>query len=430
MTNRRKYLVGLLAGASLALAAAVAWSPADDAPVTTPTGVDVLLIGVDGLDWVLVGRYVDAGMLPNLARLLRSGVAGEIEAVRPVLPDGAWTVIGRGGGLTERERSKLSEPGGRLFGVVPGVLAAAHSAGASVAAIGWPSSWPVVPGGPPIVAVYEPASRDHPLGLTASLFGVAPGQATSPELRRLIEEAVDRGETSLEREFAETILGDDAGRRVEPERAAAARLAFLSDTITLDVAARVLAEEEPDLTLVCLRGLDAVAHRFLASAARDTVREGGRAPAPVGVLPSYYRFVDGAIGRLLRLTDRRTLVIVCSPYGTHPSAACPPASGGHERGAPGVLLVRGPHLGTTGEQPRVSAVDLAPTVLAAIGVPAPAGMEGRPIDAALPEWISVRPPRSAGLGHEPRALTVPDRAELDIMESLVAERLRAADLRR
>ncbi len=422
MTNRRRLLLGLLAAAAAALIAALAWNPGAETASRQHTGIDVMVVGIDGLDWVLVGRYVEQGALPNLARVLRSGTAGDVVADRPVLPNVGWTVIGRGGPLTEREAAA----GGRLFGIVPDVLRLTEASGATAVSVGWPSSWPAPDRGALVVAAYEPPADDHPLALTPSLFARAPGQATSPRLRALVDEAVGRNGSALDRDFRKDIFAGEGSDRTEREHVAAARWAFLSDRIALDVAARIVAEEEPDLALVCLRGLDAVVHRFLAPAAPDAF--GGRGPASTkfsGVLPAYYRFIDDALGRLVRLTDERTLLIICSAYGTHPSDACPPASAGHELGAPGVFLVRGPNLPRTGETLRVATVDLAPTILAALGIPIPSDMEGRPITAALPQRLLAERPPVYARPREARPEAADALPDLAVMNRLVDDRLEA-----
>jgi hypothetical protein len=425
MTNRRRALLGVLAAAVATLAAALMWNTGSESVGRHPTGIRVTVIGVDGLDWVLVGRYVDQGTLPNLGRILRSGVAGDVVADRPVLPSVGWTIMGRGAALTEREAAALTRPaGGRLFGIAPEVLRLAEASGATTLSVGWPCSWPAADAGAPMIAAYEPPADDHPVALTPSLFAGAPGQATSTRLSEIVDDAAARNLSTLERDFVETIHEGESSDRMAREHLEEARWAFLSDRITLDVAARIIAEEEPDLSLVCLRGMDAVAHRFLGPAAPGAFP--GQEPVfpELGdVLPAYYRFIDAAIGRMARLADARTLLIVCSAYGTHPSQACPPASAGHERGAPGVFLARGPDLPEADEALSVTTADFAPTILAALGVPIPSDMEGRPIIAALPQRLVVERGPVRGISGRARREAVDLSPELAVMDSLVEARL-------
>lgn len=421
MTNRRWALVGLLAAAVVTVAMALAWNPAQMATQDSRTGVDVLVLGIDGLDWVLVGRYIEEGALPSMARLVRAGISGEIEAEAPVDERAAWEAVGHG----RTAGAWIEGDPGDGYGVVPEVLRLADAAGATALSVSWPSTWPAADPDLAVVAAYEPASDEHPMTLTPTLFADAPGQAASPRLSALIREAVARNEDSLDGDFGEAIYDGPAADGAGRERIAAARWAFLSDRITLDIAARLLAEEEPELALVCLRGLDAVTHRFLAEAAPEAFAgRPQRASEHSEVLKAYYRFVDRAVGRLVRLIDERTLILVCSPYGTHPSTACPPASAGHERGAPGVLLARGPRITRGGEPARLRAVDLAPTILAALEVVIPADMEGRACAALVPQGLSAErdetPPR-----RWPPQVERATPSDVATMERLVEERRRA-----
>ena len=48
-------------------------------------------MALDAATWDLVQPWVDAGDLPNLARLMRKGVSGELQSAIPPLTPPAWT---------------------------------------------------------------------------------------------------------------------------------------------------------------------------------------------------------------------------------------------------------------------------------------------------------------------------------------------------
>ncbi len=50
----------------------------------------LLIIGLDGMDWPLVDRLMEAGVLPNLARLKREGAWGPLTSVIPTQSATAW----------------------------------------------------------------------------------------------------------------------------------------------------------------------------------------------------------------------------------------------------------------------------------------------------------------------------------------------------
>ena len=51
----------------------------------------VLLIGLDGFTWRLGRRFIDEGVMPNLARLVESGCRGTLRSVVPFTTAPAWT---------------------------------------------------------------------------------------------------------------------------------------------------------------------------------------------------------------------------------------------------------------------------------------------------------------------------------------------------
>ena len=101
----------------------------------------------------------------------------------------------------------------------------------------------------------------------------------------------------------------------------AARWSYVSDRATLDVAAGMLAELEPDIALIHLGGLDAVSHRFVAPGMPEyfTGLSPDAAERYADVLPAYHEFIDSAVRRIQQLGDDRTVFLLCSTYGTHPA---------------------------------------------------------------------------------------------------------------
>ncbi len=80
------------ASSSTALGSA---SPEAAAAVVRATGPGrpVLFVGLDGADWQLLDRYVAAGSMPNLARLVREGAGGTLRTIHPPLSPLVWTTM-------------------------------------------------------------------------------------------------------------------------------------------------------------------------------------------------------------------------------------------------------------------------------------------------------------------------------------------------
>jgi len=159
----------------------------------------------------------------------------------------------------------------------------------------------------------------------------------------------------------------------------------------------LIAAEEPDLAMIHLPGLDAVSHRFLAPAAPGFFSELPDEALRFGeILPRYYEFIDRAVTRILRLTDDETVVVLCSTYGTSPSLDVPRISGAHEGGPPGVFVVKGPRISPLPDPIAVTSNDVAPTILAILGVEIPDDIDGRVVLEVLPAGLAKEHPPEFG----------------------------------
>ena len=423
MTKRRAVLLVLLGVSVVILIAALVWKPAEPVPTGPATDLKVIVLAVDGLDWFLLDKYMDEGTLPTIARIFRSAVTGEIEADRPVVPSVGWTMVARGVPLDEAETSMVESGGAaRLYGVVPEVVRLVNQGGGDAVAIGWPAAWPLREDGIQVVAPYSPDAPDHPRTLAPALFDGAPGQATDPRLSEAVSRAVASNLETIDDEFAKKIHG--GGQAGMDEALAGVQWGYLADRITLDVAGRTIAEREFDLALVYVGGLDAAMHRFLAPAMPDYFEDLNTSGGSYSdVVPNYFRFVDDAVARLLRLADKRTIFVLMSAYGTHPSLQTPPATGGHELGPPGVLLVRGPALAGKGTQLSVNTFDMAPTMLAALGLPIPLEMSGHVVLEMLPQGFAQEYPPALDERSWSPSRSEDEPPECEQMERLVTERL-------
>lgn len=421
--NRRTAILAAALTVSVALLVlALLWNPGTRRPEGPTTGRKVVLVGVDGLDWVLMRRLLERGELPSLNGIVRRSLTGEVAPDRPPVPDVGWTVMGRGRALTEDEQALASGADGRLFGRVPELARLVNESGGRALCVGWPASWPVGGAAALTAAPYRRETPVHETGLPAAILDASP-LSSSPDVSDMVERALKRDEDVCEQEFRRLIFDGDAEDGIWRDHLLALRWSFLADLTTLDIAASVMADEEPDLTMVCLGGADAAVHRFLAPSAPEFYAEmPGEYARYAEVLKNYYAFIDAGIERLRRLTTEDTIFIVCSPYGTYPSLDVPNVFASHREGPPGVFLAMSMDIAPRPQAIALTAADIAPTVLAMLGLDIPTDMDGRVIRAAVPEGLLGEHPLSYA-GSSQTLPVEPSAEDLAAMERLAGERL-------
>ena len=423
MTIRRAILVVLLVAAVVLMAVVISWEPATRAPAGPSTGLKIVVIGVDGLDWFLMRKLLEEGTLPSIASLLKRGLTGELAPALPAIPEVGWTVVARGRGLTENERARLAGADGRLFGLAPELGKLVAQSGGTALSVGWPASWPVDESEGLVVAPYRPETLIHETGLPAAILS-GDALSCSDEVAAKVADAVARNEGLCEDEFRRLIFDGGAGDSGWSEHLLAARWAFLSDLTTIDVAASLMADEEPDLIMVCFGGLDAIGHRFLAPAMPSFFPNMPPEYERYGsVLTNYFVFIDSCVERLRRLTDENAVFVICSTYGTHPSFDIPAISGSHSSGPPGVLILRGSNIAQRQRALALTGEDVAPTVLALLGLAIPTDMDGRVVQEALPVGLLRNHPLAYSGEIRPEGID-PRPSDLAAGNALVSERLK------
>jgi predicted AlkP superfamily phosphohydrolase/phosphomutase len=161
----------------------------------------------------------------------------------------------------------------------------------------------------------------------------------------------------------------------------------------------VLQEKPADLTMIYLWGTDPTQHWFWKY--HDPASWPGP-PIPPDEMVSgdlvddYYRDTDEFLGRILARTRPSDTIIVVSDHGagpvTHYDPKKPHLSGDHRM--EGIIIAAGPPIrhGTAAEPPGL--LDVTPTVLYLLGLPAGRDMTGRVITEMLtPDWMQAHPER-------------------------------------
>jgi predicted AlkP superfamily phosphohydrolase/phosphomutase len=206
-------------------------------------------------------------------------------------------------------------------------------------------------------------------------------------------------------------------------------LVFARDSTYRRILDRVLERADYDFVGFYLNGPDVASHYFWKYRFPDEWPE----PIPADelaagrdVIDRYYRYADELIGGLLEQAGDRCLVLLISDHGfvTGARPDSPQISGVHWNSAPpGVIVMAGGGLAGETKLDRGSVVDLAPTVLHALGLAVGRDMDGRvlPAVAALGP-TPVRHVESyeteVGAGAEAPIPSEQDRAIIERLEAL------------
>jgi len=428
----RPFLAPLLA---LALAACGEEPPprdaaaaADPAPPAAPT-VDpgeiprvpkrverVVLFALDGASWRLATPLLEAGRLPTLARLVENGARAELRTLEPTVSPAIWTTIATG--MLPAKHGILGFDGvrGATMTTLPNARMRRVKAwwnilsdmGLTSGTVGWWASWPAdaLGEGSFLVSDRVPYSRMEAAIRQAEL---EPDDVWPPALLDELAPFVERpGE--IPADALERFLG--MSRAEFDARAPEYRMgSFLpefqfvhqSDRSTWKMAAHALARHPVDVAAIYFTGIDTVSHLFWHFTFPEEFPEEEIAVEDIDrfgrVIPLYYEMIDDLMGGTLASLGGDPTVVVVSDHGFGGTGRLP-WSGGHGKltpGAPiapaGMLVMAGPGVAAGVRLEKAHVLDVAPTILHLMGLPASQEMLGRVLVEALDPGLREELPR-------------------------------------
>lgn len=388
----------------------------EPAPPTEPPG-RVLLVGIEGLSAELVQSMVDDGELPHFARLLEEGAFARLTAPRPLEPMQLWTtaltgkrpsthrVVGEmvrlpGSGRTTRTPSSQRQTR-NLFQI-------AGEAGRTVAAVGFPGTWPAeVVNGHVAANGWTPhrwtETVEHDFDMDQAPLAFYPPQLEAElepyqrSVEELERETVSRFFTFNETEF-EMLYDRPLGsifRHENPPRDFA--LTLQSDRSNLDAVEHLIERYHPRLAAVHLQLPAAVQPTwwyFFRGDRYDLPRDSRRRLGEA--VPETYRWIDEQVGRLWEGLGENDALVVVSPLGFG-DVPTPPDENGESQLAPGptddgALWIVAPMVKAGARARSAEVDDLTPTLLAIMDVDVGGDMDGRVLRELLrPEFLDARP---------------------------------------
>ena len=389
-----------------------------------PCDTRILLIGIDGATWDIMGPLMEKGDLPNLSSLKERGVHASLETIRPTITPIIWTTVvtgrkGREHGIDgfiayRKGRAEFRDRTFRLLkrlglrgwlrssiakGTIQRIPLSSRSrrvkalwnifgeTGWPVGLVNWWFSWPAEPvngfvatdrinywrWNHKVEAERVMEGLTHPSDLYDDLKDlIFPPEAVSPEIvRRFMDVSdaeIDEMRTvpyqlhRLQSEFKFIYALDETYRR-----------------ITLHLMKR---QPETRFLATYFRGVDTSCHcamrympRFPNSGASDEERK-----KYGNVVEEFYRYTDEIVGEILALASKDTAVVVLSDHGFEERK---PGHYSHRDAPPGILLAAGGPISDRGDIGKTTIFDITPTLLAIAGYPVARDMSGRVVQ----EWI-------------------------------------------
>ncbi len=374
-------------------------------------GRRVLLVGMDGATFRVADDLLAAGRLPHLKSLIDRGVRARLRSDPPMLSPAIWTTIATG-----KTRAKH---GIRDFvqTVVDGKGYLVNSNFRRTAAlwnmltifkrsstfVGWWATWPAesVNG----TMVTDRAARDRYADWTADpdhpeYLKISPAEAAA-ELGELIAppEAIDPAEMRRLAPFTDAEMARlvDAPKAILFDGYSVLKFSYQAEKSYTEIARRCLRAHPTDLTAVFLVGIDPVSHCFWHDYEPGEFK--GVDPAEVerlkDLIPAYYAHEDELLGELMEAAGPETTVIVCSDHGFRASGwiTQPYKAQSGEHDLFGLFVAAGPGIKPGAAPVRPSVFDVAPTVLALLGLPQARDFDGRVLREILEPGVVRRMPK-------------------------------------
>jgi predicted AlkP superfamily phosphohydrolase/phosphomutase/Flp pilus assembly protein TadD len=375
-----------------------------------------IVIGLDGLDPQAVDLLMSEGKLPNLARLRLEGAYGRLRSAKPLLSPVVWSTIATGKtpdqhgighfvALDEKGDPLPVTSGMRTAKAVWNILSE-HDR--RVGVVGWWATWPAEPVKGAVVSDHTCYHFLFPQASTGA--GDASGLTHPPELLARIAPLIRRP-ADVTPDEAKPFLdvgSEELGRPFTfDDEVAHFKWALATADTYRAIGLKLWKEERPDLLLVYVEATDSLAHLFghlfragpLAGELATQQAKHGRA------VEAMYRWADRLVGEYLEAAGPETNVVVLSDHGfalgelpDDPSTTrdMRRVSERFHR-LDGVLYLAGPDI-RRGRLEQPTILDVAPTLLALVGLPPARDMPGRVLEEALrrPRHLAAVPTYETG----------------------------------
>lgn len=363
----------------------------------------VRIFALDGASLGFIRQHVAAGQLPNFGRLLDRGATMDLATLRPTQAEPIWAAAATGkspekNGVRSGAVYRTSPRDTDAADILPdycfasalvdqgfvsrtGLTSSALVArtmwdvladyGIASGVAGWPLTYPARADRGYVLSDHFDEAASSPLRLADASAG---DPTTAVDVARQV---FDRWQAAP----ASEVLPALPGGPTEPVGLSAARW----DRAYNDTANTLAQQFAPRLTAVRYEGLAVMGHWYLRDAQPELFGDSRRSTPERSLLDQYYEYIDAEIGDAMRRLLPGDLLLVVSGFGMEPTPlnkqmlaqllSRPKFTGTHESAPDGFLMAYGDNV-SSGQLPRGSIADLAPTVLYYMGVDVGRDMDG------------------------------------------------------
>ncbi len=370
----------------------------------------VLLVGWDAADWKVINPLLEDGLMPNVARLMETGVMGNLATLQPMYSPMLWTSMATGKRPHQHGIHGFVEPDPQTGAIRPitqlsrkckAIWNILNQAGKRSHVVGWWPSHPAEPiRGSMVSNLFQgsvaPLGEDWP---------IITGAVHPPE-----EESALASLRVHPHELDGDLLRHFVPRAPEIDQTKDKRLhtlaKILAETVGTHAAATHLLESDPDWDFagIYYDGIDHFSHAFMRyhPPRLDWVNADDFALYSE-VIRGAYVFHDMMLGRLMELANEDTTVMLVSDHGFQSDHLRPrilpnePAGPAAEHRPLGVFLASGPGIKEDELVFGASLLDVTPTILQTFGLPMGEDMDGRVLEiftssevvAPLASWEAI-----------------------------------------
>jgi tetratricopeptide (TPR) repeat protein len=365
----------------------------------------LLLVGWDGADWEIAMPLMKAGHMPVLSRLVENGASGDLASFKPHLSPILWTTFATGHdpdkhgvhGFAEVDPlSGRVQTTGSQSRQVKALWNIVSEQGGTAGVVGWMGSFPAES----IHGAYVADEFAHPPDDPAAEWPLAPGNVYPPSFGeelcdlRLRPADVDPGLLGL-------FVPELHERGLEQDPRLGQLMRRLAQVYTLHNASIALvSQDQPDFLAIYFHFIDLICREFLVfHPPRHPEVNLGDYARYKEVVSAAYRVQDALLGDLLAHCAPGTGVMLVSDHGFKTGSDRPRREVNHQadlvdwQDSTGIAVAHGPNVAAGSRFRGVRPQDIAPTLLAWMGLPRGEDMPGRVLDemfAMIPEKQVIR----------------------------------------